>query len=114
YEISAADVPLIQRFQELKLKSNRTPSEETEMANLTAQLKNKLISAEDFNHFQDALVNMQLFIRDEVDVYIASKQAEVDTAKNNALIAIEQKKENVIEYMDSTTAGAIRNDIGVM
>ena len=29
-------------------------------------------------------------------------------------MSIENKKDNIIEYMDETTAGAIRNDIGVM
>ncbi|EGL20015.1 MULTISPECIES: hypothetical protein [unclassified Paenibacillus] len=125
YELQAQDIPGVQRFQELKLKANRTPAEETELANLTVQYREKFISADDFNRFQDALVNMEIFIKDNVEGYILTKQGEfttyvdiatntVQATKDSALQTIEQKKENVITYLDGTTAGALRNDIGVM
>lgn len=113
-EILAADVPYVERFQVLKLKSNRTPDEENEMASLLTRLRSKFISSEDFNKFQEALVNMQVFIRDNVVGYINTMKTEVDTAKDQALIAIEQKKNGVIDYLDGTEAGEMRNDIGVM
>lgn len=106
-EILASDVPAIQRFQELKLKANRTPFEENELGNLTNQLRSKLMSADEWNKFSDALVNMEIFIRDEVVTTI-------QTNRDAALQAIDQKKNNVIEYIDGTTAGQLRNDIGVM
>jgi hypothetical protein len=147
FELSASDKPLLTRFQELRLKSSLTPTESDELSTLSTQLRNKLISAEDFNKLQDAIVNLQTFFRDETDGFIQGKQIEfqgyidsktteinnhvstksgeitsnaanatnsIQTTKDSALIAIEQKKENVITYMDSTTAGAIRNDMGVM
>lgn len=113
-EILAADVPYVERFQTLKLKANRTPDEENEMASLLTRLRSKFISSEDFNKFQEALVNMQVFIRDNVVGYINTMKTEVDTAKDQALIAIEQKKNGVIDYLDGTEAGEMRNDIGVM
>lgn len=114
FEISAAEVPYVQRFQELKLKANRTPLEETEMSQLATRLRPNFISSEDFNKFQDALVSMQVFIRDNVVGYIDTMKTQVDVAKDNALIAIETKKNGVIEYLDGTEAGKMRNDIGVM
>ena len=106
YEISAADVPSVVRFQELKLKI-RTPEEESEMAQLATKLRPNFISSEDFNKFQDALVSMQIFIRDNVAGYI-------DTARDEALIAIDQKKNAIIVYLDSIEAGKLRNDMGIM
>ncbi len=41
-------------------------------------------------------------------------ESNIQTTKDSALMAIENKKENILTYMDSTTAGQIRNDIGVM
>jgi len=147
YELSSSDVPLLTRFQVLKTKSILTSLEQDELANLTTQLRNKLMTAEDFNKLQDAITNLETFFRDETDGYVQTKQTEfeafvgtkttevnthattksaeitntatnattsIQTTKDAALIAIEQKKENVITYMDSTTAGAIRNDMGIM
>ncbi|MFI2856774.1 pyocin knob domain-containing protein [Paenibacillus sp. JSM ZJ436] len=113
-EIQASDIPAIQRFQELKIKPNRTSFEESELANLTNQLRSKLMSADEWNKFQDALVNMQLFIKENVDDYITERQQAIETGKDNALIAINQKMSNIIVYLDGTTAGQLRNDIGVM
>lgn len=135
-EILASDIPYVTRFQELKLKQNRTQIEETEFASLSTQLRNKFISADDFNKFQDALVNMEVFIKDNVEGYIEKKQTEFNTfvntkktevnttvnngssaissAKDAALISIDNKMSSVITYLDSTTAGKLRNDIGVL
>lgn len=107
YEVSASEVPYVIKFQELKLKINRTPEEETELGQLATRLRPNFISSEDFNKFQDALVSMQVFIRDNVAGYI-------DTARDNALIAIDQKKNAIIVYLDSLEAGRLRNDLGVM
>ncbi|WP_191089451.1 hypothetical protein [Paenibacillus spiritus] len=125
YEISASQVPNMLRFQELKLKANRSTSEEAELNSLITTLRSYLISSEDWNKFQDALVNMQIFIKDGVDDYILAKQNEynstlvtaknvIQNEKNNALVAIDSKLNAVILYLDSTAAGSLRNDIGVM
>ena len=113
-EILASDVPYVQRFQELKLKANRTPEEETEMSNLMARLRSKFISSDDWNQFQNALVEMQLFLKNNVEGYIDGMVVQVDVARDNALIAIDQKKNAIIVYLDSLEAGKLRNDIGVM
>lgn len=125
HDLTISDVVNIQRYQELRLKTNRTSEEETEMNNLLNSLRDKIITAEDWNKFCDCVVNMEVFIRDNVVGFINTKQSEmqtyvdnavnsVNTTKDNALIAIEQKKNNIIEYLDGTTAGQLRNDIGIM
>jgi len=78
-EISASDVEDVQRYQELKLKENRTVSEDDELANLTSQLRDKLLTAQDFNKLQDAIIATQKHYRDEVDGYIQTKQSEFQT-----------------------------------
>lgn len=125
HDITASDVANIKRYKDLRLQSSRTTEEETEMNNLLNTLRDKIVTAEDWNKFCDCLVNMEVFIRDNVVGFINTKQTEmqtyvdnavntVNTTKDSALIAIEQKKNNVIEYLDSTTAGELRNDIGIM
>lgn len=123
YDIQAHERASVLRYQALKTKATLTSSEQTELAELTALLRNKLFSPEDFNKLQDCITNLETFFRDNVEGYIATKQGEldvsivnaknsIDSTKDNALILIEQKKANIIEYIDSTTAGAIRNDMG--
>lgn len=41
-------------------------------------------------------------------------ETNIQSTKDSALLAIENKKNNVIEYLDGTTAGQLRNDIGDM
>jgi hypothetical protein len=84
FDITSADLPSVKRFQELKLKAVRTLAEDTELAQLTQSLRNKIISPEDFNKFQDALVNMETFIKDNVEGYIAQKQGEFTTFINTS------------------------------
>src|SRR6185312_4706254 len=81
YEISASDVPKVARYQELLIKTNRSQSEDDELQSLKNQLRDKIITAEDFNKFQDALINMEIFIRDNVEGYIAQKQQEINATK---------------------------------
>ncbi|MFB5759118.1 hypothetical protein [Paenibacillus medicaginis] len=101
FELSASDIVNVARFQELKLKQNRTPTEETELGNLTVQLRDKLISADDYNKFQDALVNMELFIRDNVEGYIEDKQALFDEHLEDGIETMEDKKDYFIEYVNT-------------
>lgn len=50
----------------------------------------------------------------EITNLVNQKTVEINETKDSALQSIEQKKENIIDYMDGTTAGKIRNDIGIM
>lgn len=111
YDITSADVVVVQRFQELKLKSLRTLVEENELSQLTTTLRNKIISPEDFNKFQDALVNMEVFIRDNVEGYILTKQNEFNTYLDNKTTEINKfsdtKKTEVTSFTDTKKAEII-------
>ncbi len=76
-EITSSEVEDVQRYQELKLKENRTASEDEELSNLTDQLRDKLLTAQDFNKLQDAIKATQIHYRDEVDGYVTQKQDEM-------------------------------------
>ncbi len=132
FEISPSDVGDVARFQELLLKSNRSSSEDDELDQLKNSLRDKLILAEDFNYFQDALMNMQVFIRDEVEGYIDQKQNEFNTFVANAENRLDESidafdyinvysssteyvKRNLVKYNDGTGDKiymAIQNTIG--
>ena len=104
------------RLQDLKRKINKTPEEINEMNNLMLILQSYFISAETWNKFCDCLVNVETKVKNEIDVVNDTTNmgvANINTNKDNALNEIEQKKENIINYMDATTAGQIKNDLGV-
>jgi|GEM_PF-4597134 len=132
-----SDLQYLDEYRELKLKKNDgLPIDQNRLDELESIFKNKIITAARWNKFQNALVGMQTFIKDEVEGFILDKQQEitdytnskkqeidtvvtdaqntVNATKDAALISIENKKDNVIEYLDGTTAGALRNDIGDM
>lgn len=64
------------RYQELKIKPTLTANEQTELNNLSVQLGNYIITPETWNKMGDSIVNMEQFIKDEVDGYIQAKQQE--------------------------------------
>lgn len=78
YHLQAQDIPKMKEWKTLKEKINRTPEEETRLNQLTEDLRYAFIDPEEWNKFQDALVNTQQFFLDEVYVYIQQKQAEFD------------------------------------
>lgn len=78
YHLQAQDIPKMKEWKTLKEKINRTPEEETRLSQLTEDLRYAFIDPEEWNKFQDALVNTQQFFLDEVYVYIQQKQAEFD------------------------------------
>ena len=95
------------RYQYLATKENLSSLEQTELNNLSVILQDYLPDVETWNLFGDILINMQKFFKEGVEPF-------VNDLKDNALNEIEDKKQDIIDYMDSTEAGLIRNDIGVM
>lgn len=68
-DISPFDIANVQRYQELKLKSNKTSAEIEELNNLTVLLRDKILTPEDFNKLQDAMVNIETFTKDTLTNY---------------------------------------------
>ena len=62
------------RLTELKAKPTLTNDEQTEMLALTNSLKDYMITPETFNKFQDTLVAVETFFRDNVQGFIEDKQ----------------------------------------
>lgn len=110
YDLTADDVPKVKKYQSLKQKTSLTPSEATELENLTIELRDKIITAEDWNKFQDALVNMQQFIKDEVDGYIENKQSEMQAEVDDLKSQVNQVEIDIQNAVDSSQAGAIQED----
>ena len=99
YEISSSDIPRVERFRLLKLKPNRSAEENNELAQLTTQLRDKIILAEDWNKFQDSLVNMQIFIKDNVEGYILTKQGEFNQYIDNKELYINSHADQKVSEM---------------
>ena len=96
YDIQANDVANVRRWQELRLKTTLTPSEQTELQNLTTTLRNKMFTPEDFNKLQDSITNLETFFRDNVQGFVATKQTEMEsfvtTKKNEVNAYVDTKK----------------------
>lgn len=125
YDLPPSYEPLVLEFAQLRANQNKIPEEEARFNELTTMLQNYILDTEKWNKFCDAVTGLQKFFLENTQEYIDglktetrqtvdNGKVEINTTKDNALVAIENKKDNIIAYMDETTAGAIRNDIGVM
>jgi hypothetical protein len=76
YDLNPSQVGQAVRYQNLKIKPNKTSDEILELANLKQSLQNYIISPEVWNKFSDSLTSMQEFIKDGVEGYILEKQTE--------------------------------------
>ncbi len=85
------------RYQVLKAKASKTSAEIIELNNLTLTLKEYIISPEDWNKFTDCLVAMEVFIKDEVEGYILTKQGEFNDY-------IDGKQTDIEYYVDGKEA----------
>ncbi|MGG3891997.1 tail fiber protein [Metabacillus fastidiosus] len=112
--VQVTDQADINRIETLKKKSTLTVDEQNELNALMTKHRNKFILADDVNTIQDSITNVQMFFKDKVDSKLDQYSNQINVNKDNALIAIENKKKDIITYMSSTDAGSIRNDIGVM
>lgn len=121
--ITGNDKVDIARINELMLKTNIGSDEQTELNNLLIKHRNKLFLADDLNTIQDSISNLQMFFKTNVEGYITQKQQEmlnsanqyqtdINNTKDTAITTMESKKNSFISYMDSTTEGAIRRDMG--
>lgn len=70
FEILASDIPNIQRYQTLVLKTNRTPSEEDELTNLKVTLQEKIFTASDLNKIQNCMVALEDFFLNHTVAYL--------------------------------------------
>lgn len=113
--IQHSDKPHLQRFQELSLKSVLTVEEQVELDIIVKdKLIGRLIQPDDFNRLQQSITNMQMFFQTEIMVYWESVKSEIIQTKDNAIQDIENKRVSIINYLDTTEVGALKNDVGDM
>lgn len=77
-DVSNADTAKMDRLQELKNKSYNTEAEKEEMAQLLSDLQDCMISSEDWSKLVCSIYSMQIYMRDEIVVFIKDKQTEFD------------------------------------
>ncbi|WP_336786960.1 hypothetical protein [Paenibacillus sp. MMO-177] len=106
FDIQASNVADVKRFQELKLKSTLTPSEQTELSSLTTKLRDKVFTPEDFNKLQDAITNLEGFFRDNVQGYISTKQTEMNTYVTGKKAEVDTAVTNGVNTINTTVASA--------
>lgn len=107
FNLPASLKPNAKRYKQLLTKETLSTMEKSEFNDLKVLLQDYLIDVQKFNLFGDILINMQKFFKEGVEPF-------VNELKNNATKEIQDRKDEVIDYMDSTTAGAIRSDIGIV
>jgi hypothetical protein len=76
YSLTYDELVKADRYRTLKLKSNKTLAEITEMNSLLSELRNKIIIEDDFNKLQEAIANMQTYLKTNVADYLTQKQNE--------------------------------------
>ena len=95
-----------QRYQFLKTKEVLSPSEVTELNNLTTELQDYLITAESMNMFGDVVISTQKFFKENVMDFVLDKkqefQAEVDKLNNRGDYnpSVQYFKNNFVFYND--------------
>lgn len=118
YDVSPDKEILVDEYYALWKKVDRTTLEEDRLNQLEVELESYLYTAENINQYQDAMSNVQKFFVENTQGYVDDLKTDsyntIITAKDNALLSIDNKMENVINYLDGTTAGQLRNDIGNM
>ena len=83
-----------QRYQFLKTKKVLSPSEVTELNNLTTELQDYLITAESMNMFGDVVISTQKFFKENVMDFVLDKKQEMTTYTDN-------KKQEMTTYTDN-------------
>lgn len=108
----------ISRYNELRMKSTLTSTEQTELANLRSILNNYLLTAEDFNLMANAIEATQQFTKDNVDGYFQIKQNEFNQIlnkfnyKNLYDNATTYQQWNIVTYNNETYMSKHDNNLG--
>ena len=106
FDIPSSMMPSVVRFKQLKEKSSLTSTEQVELDNLIQALNEYLFTPEDWNKFADALINMEIFIKDNVEGYVIQKQSEMQTYVDTKQLEFDaeiQKFSHKGQYSSTTT-----------
>ncbi|MSU01924.1 hypothetical protein [Tissierella pigra] len=89
-----SDLQYLAEYRELKMKKNDgLPIDQVKLDQLEPLFKNKIVTASRWNKFQNALVGMQKFIKDEVEGFVLDKQQEMQ-------LFVDGKQAYIVEFVD--------------
>ena len=75
-----SDLQYLEEYRELKMRKNDgEPVDQSRLDQLELIFKNKIVTSARWNKFQNALVGMQTFIKDEVEGFVNQKQIEINS-----------------------------------
>ena len=84
------DSVLLQSYIDLKLnKQQGLPVDETLLATLEIRFQNKIVTSSRWNKFQTCLLNMENFIKNEVQDFVIDKQVEINTYSDARKVEVE-------------------------
>lgn len=116
---SAADAANIALYQQLIQTPNLTPTQQTQLANLTTTLRSKLFFSDDLNLLQDAVLNLENFFLNEVDGYIQTKQSDFDATVNKFSFqgvynpSTTYMEWNTVQYNGQSYICTVDNTVGI-
>lgn len=116
FELSATDAVNVQKWKQLKAKSNKTSEEEEEFNTLTETLSQKIVTSEDWNKLCDCMVNLQKMyvdkglneINNTVEDYVANYAEENVNNKIGDMVD-DLLLTNATQIIISTTAPEVVN-----
>lgn len=77
YDLNPSQLRQAQRYKILQMQQVKSPVETEEFNTLKVLLQSHLITAEKFNHFQNSLYSMQLYLRDDVFDHVDEMKQEI-------------------------------------
>lgn len=97
-----SDLQYLDEYRELKMKKNDgQPIDQNRLDQLEPVFKNKIVTSARWNKFQNALLGMQRFIKDEVEGYVDDFQAHVDIKTTEVNQYVDTKKIEMDTYADT-------------
>lgn len=106
-DLRYSDLQNLDEYRTLKMQKNDGQAiDQNRLDQLEAVFQNKIVTSARWNKFQNALVGMQTFIKNEVDGYIQTKQDEfqayIDRFENRGTYnpSVQYYKNNYVSYDD--------------
>jgi hypothetical protein len=117
YSLTYDELISANRYRTLKLQASKTTSEITEMNSILSALRNKIIIEDDFNKLQEAMTNMEVYLKTNIADYLAQKQVEWSAVigqfmpMGNYNNSATYKKWNVVMYNYESYVSKVDNNL---
>lgn len=90
YDPPSSVMPQVARYQTLMAKSDKTPSEQEEFEDLAEALAPYIFTTEELNTMQDAMVNLEVYFRDNTIDQLDEWNAEITQKINDAQVEVDE------------------------